>query len=144
MILSPCKQCKQVGSKCNSSLLGYHFCKHAQRFCSTWMTSQMPIKKRGLVILDWYFGEGMETNSGVEKAKKQKGMTKYSLKTMCTQNKWANEETLKCLYTQFLKNLSSFLSDFLPSHLASHPMATFYVTLITGCYCSELVDYTRS
>ena len=27
----------------------------------------MHIKKRGLVILDWYFGERMETNSAGEK-----------------------------------------------------------------------------
>ena len=25
----------------HSSILVYHFCKHAQHFCSTWMTSQM-------------------------------------------------------------------------------------------------------
>ena len=43
--------------------------------------------------MDWYFGEGMETNSAVEKEKK--GMTKYSSKTMCSHNKWANAQTLK-------------------------------------------------
>ena len=29
-------------------------------------------KKRGLVIQDWYFGEGMETNSAIEKVTKRK------------------------------------------------------------------------
>ena len=36
----------------------------------------MHIEKRGLVISDWNFGEGMETKSAGEKVKK-KGMTKY-------------------------------------------------------------------
>ena len=36
------------------------------------MMSQMHIeKKRGLVILDWYFGERMEINSAGEKGKKR-------------------------------------------------------------------------
>ena len=30
------------------------------------------LKKRGLVISDWYFGEGMETNSAGEKVKKER------------------------------------------------------------------------
>ena len=30
-----------------SSILVYHFCKHALHFCSTWMTSRMHIEKRG-------------------------------------------------------------------------------------------------
>ena len=30
------------------------------------------LKKRGLVITDWFFGEGMETNSEGEKAKKER------------------------------------------------------------------------
>ena len=46
-------------------------------------------KKRGLVISDWYFGERMETKGANEKVKK------YSSKTVCTQSKWANEQTLK-------------------------------------------------
>ena len=29
-------------------------------------------KKEGLVISDWYFGEGMETNSVYEKEKKER------------------------------------------------------------------------
>ena len=32
----------------------------------------MHIEKRGLVITDWYFGEGMETNSEGEKVKKER------------------------------------------------------------------------
>ena len=28
-----------------SSILVYHFCKHAQDFCSTWMTSRMQFEK---------------------------------------------------------------------------------------------------
>ena len=36
------------------------------------MTSRMQFKKRGLVILDWYFGERMETNRAVEKVKKRR------------------------------------------------------------------------
>ena len=46
-------------------------------------------KKRGLVISDWCFGEGIETNSAGEKVKK--GKTKFCSKTMCTHSKWANE-----------------------------------------------------
>ena len=30
------------------------------------------LEKRGLVISDWYFGEGMETNSTGEKVKKER------------------------------------------------------------------------
>ena len=29
----------------DSSILVYHFCKHAQHFCSTWMTSRMQFEK---------------------------------------------------------------------------------------------------
>ena len=29
-------------------------------------------EKRGLVILDWYFGEGMDNNIAVEKVKKER------------------------------------------------------------------------
>ena len=50
---------------------------YAYHFFSTWMTSWMHIEKRRgkktkkgeLVIPDWYFGEGMETNSVGEKVK---------------------------------------------------------------------------
>ena len=59
----------------------------------------MHIEKRVLVISNWYFGEGMETNSAGKKVKKKKGMTKDYLKTVCTHRKWANEQTLKCVYT---------------------------------------------
>ena len=53
----------------------------------------MHIKKRGgLVISDWYFCEGMETNSAGEKKKRN---DQISSKTMCTYSKWANEQTLK-------------------------------------------------
>ena len=50
-------------------------------------------EKRGLVISDWYFGEGMENDSAGEKVKK--GKTKFCSKTVCTHRKWANEQTLK-------------------------------------------------
>ena len=36
------------------------------------MTSRMHIDKRRLVILDWFFGEGMETNRAGEKVKKER------------------------------------------------------------------------
>ena len=38
----------------------------------------MHIEKRGLVILDWYFGEGMETNSAGEKGKKERNDDVFS------------------------------------------------------------------
>ena len=40
-------------------------------------------EKRGLVISDWYFGEG-------KKVKKKRGMTKFRTKTMCTHNRHNN------------------------------------------------------
>ena len=46
------------------------------------MMSQMHLEKRkGLVIEDWYFGEGMEFNSTGEKVKK--GKTKFCSKISC-------------------------------------------------------------
>ena len=56
-----------------SSILVYHFLLCAQHFCSTWMTSQIHFeKKKGFVIQDRYFGEGMENNSAGEKVKKER------------------------------------------------------------------------
>ena len=46
-----------------SSILVYHFLKDDVTH-AFW-------KKLGLVILDWYFGEGMDNNSAAEKDKKE-------------------------------------------------------------------------
>ena len=39
----------------------------------------MHIEKKGVVILDWYFGEGMGTNSAGEKVKKRGKTLYYSI-----------------------------------------------------------------
>ena len=52
--------------------------------------------------MDRYLGEGMETNSAVEKVKK--GKTKFCSKTMCTHSMWANEHTLKIQAEHAVKN----------------------------------------
>ena len=41
----------------------------------------MHIEKRGLVISDWYFGEGMVTNGASEKVKKERN-------DVCTHSFW--------------------------------------------------------
>ena len=51
----------------------------------------------------------MDNNSTGEKEKK-KGNTKFSLNTICTHSKWANEQTLKkgvkdCVHIVFEKNV---------------------------------------
>ena len=64
IVVSSFKQASANTVNLHSSILVYHFWKHAYHFCSTWMTSGMHIEKRGgLVISDWFFGEGMETNA---------------------------------------------------------------------------------
>ena len=41
-------------------------------------------KKRGLVILDWYFGERMETTSAGLKVKKREERQNFRSKIVCT------------------------------------------------------------
>ena len=77
------------------------------------MTSCVHLKKIvGLVIWDWYFSGRMETISTKEKGNK-KGMSKYCSKTMCTQSKWANKQTLQTELRMLhaAKNKAHFILD---------------------------------
>ena len=87
-------------------------------------------EKRGLVISDWYFSKGMETNIAGEKVKK--GKKKFCSKTMCTHSKWANEQTLKTeLHIPFYLSVHAFFyyhnspkwltPSFLNMHSWHHP-----------------------
>ena len=50
----------------------------------------------------------METNSAFEKVTKKKGKTKFHSKTVCTQSKWANEQTLKTELLPFYLSVHAF------------------------------------
>ena len=81
---------KLTMTKTQSSILVFHFWKHA---LPGWRHECL-LRKYWENILEWYFDEGMGTNSAGEKVKKR-GMTKFCSKTKCTQSKWANEQTIK-------------------------------------------------
>ena len=68
----------------DSSVLVYHFWKHALLLNLDDVTNAH-WKKKGLVILDWYFGEGMETNSEGEKVKKERNDKIFFKNCMYTQ-----------------------------------------------------------
>ena len=93
IVVSSFKQASANTVNLHSSILVYHFWKHAYHFCSTWMTSGMHIEKRGgLVISDWFFGEGMETIGAGEKVTKRKEW-KNILQKLCVHT--VNEQTNK-------------------------------------------------
>ena len=67
----------------SSSILVYHFVSMHSIFALPGWRHKCSLKKWGLVILDRYFGEGMETNSADKKVKRRE--CQNSLLKLCVQ-----------------------------------------------------------